>query len=70
MNAPEKSKETAEFQVESPLAVFAAYSQEELRRCRDTEAHYDTALHQEAVALVTERLKASLGGSVLKRKAS
>ncbi|MEO5339794.1 MAG: hypothetical protein H7837_04635 [Magnetococcus sp. MYC-9] len=49
------------FQVEDPVAVFAAFSREELRRWRDTEPAFDAALHEEAVALVLERLRKRSG---------
>lgn len=52
---------TADFQVEDPVAVFTAFSQEEIQRWRNTEPDFDEALHQKAVSLVVDRLKQRLG---------
>ena len=60
MKTQERPNGPEGFQVEDPLAVFTAFSQEELRRWRDTEAHCDSDLHQEAVVLVVTRLKKRL----------
>ncbi|MBF0402062.1 MAG: hypothetical protein HQL90_15025 [Magnetococcales bacterium] len=60
MNPQEKSNPSEGFQVEDPLAVFTAFSQEEIRRWRSTEPEFDEELHQEAVSLVLGRLKQRL----------
>lgn len=59
MNIQERTT-TADFQVEDPIAVFTAFSQEEIQRWRNTEPDFDESLHQEAVALVLDRLKQRL----------
>ncbi|MEO5352911.1 MAG: hypothetical protein H7835_06825 [Magnetococcus sp. XQGC-1] len=61
MKTQEKTKTTEPFQVEDPVAVFTAFSQEELRRGRDTVPDFSAGLHDEAVALVLERLKKGHG---------
>lgn len=54
-------KTTELFQVEDPVAVFAAFSQEEIRRRRETEPNFAAGLYEEAVALVLSRLKKRSG---------
>ena len=62
MNSQERTI-TADFQVEDPVAVFTAFSQEEIQRWRSAEPDFDEALHQEAVSLVLDRLKKRLGAA-------
>lgn len=45
------------FQVEDPLAVFEAFSREEIRRWQNTDPDFDATLPKEAIALVLNRLK-------------
>lgn len=58
---------TDAFQVENPLAVFETFSTEEMQRCRDTDPNFDATLHQEAVSLVVNYLKAQLRAADLDR---
>ncbi len=57
MPDPTTPDSTTGFQVEDPVAVFAAFSQEEIHRLRAADPLFDDALHQEAVSLVLDRLK-------------
>ena len=46
MKTQEKPKTTEPFQVEDPQAVFTAFSQEEMRRGRDTVPDFAANLHE------------------------
>ena len=56
------------FQVEDPLAVFEAFSREEMQRWRDTDSDFDVDLHQEAVSLVLNRLKTGATAAELEKE--
>lgn len=60
MNTQRTPNPAEGFQLEDPLAVFETFSQEEIRRWRDTNPAFDDTLHQEAISLVVERLKRTL----------
>ncbi|MEO5362994.1 MAG: hypothetical protein H7838_05155 [Magnetococcus sp. DMHC-8] len=57
MKAQTRTDTTAGFQVEDPAAVFAAFSQEEIRRRQETEPAFALDIHQEAVQMVLARLR-------------
>lgn len=57
MNNHNTSSGTDGFQVEDPLGAFTTHSNDEIRRWRETDPDFNAALHQQAVALVLNRLK-------------